>query len=518
MRSKQGLAFLCAVGLLFGGLAARPMLFGQNESAAKSNPTAVPRDLVSYRDVVKKVLPAVVSIRVTSGEKTSHVASAKPKVEEPANDLPFQFGGDADDAMRKFMEEFMRRRGGSMMPDQTPDPRGHFGSGIIVDPNGVVVTNRHVIAGAGAVEVVLQDGRRFTSQALVSDPKTDLAIVKLDNLSGLPFLELGDSDAMEIGDRVLAIGAPFGLAGSVSAGIISGKGRNLNMNMYEDFLQTDAAINPGNSGGPLVNLAGQVIGINTAIKTQNGGFQGIGLAIPSEIVKEVVWQMARNGSIKRGYLGAEIAELQPGVAAKMHLEGQHAIEVGKVMPNTPGARAGLKEGDIILNVDGKSVGNVKSLQRMIRTAPLDKPMAFSILRDGKQMTLNITIEKQPQDYGLARKTLEFQQPNKKRSAPETMALEKLGIQVSDLTSDLASQLGYTDMKGAVITDVNEDSAAALAGLRRGWLIVRAENKPVESAAGLKELVSNASLSDGVLLMIRTPQGNMRRVVIQQSGS
>jgi serine protease Do len=405
-----------------------------------------------------------------------------------------------------------------MTPDQTPDPRGHFGSGVIVDPKGVIVTNRHVIAGAGAVEVTLQDGRKFTSKSLVQDPKTDLAVIKLDGASGLPFVELGDSDAMEIGDRVLAIGAPFGLAGSVSAGIVSGKGRNLYMNMYEDFLQTDAAINPGNSGGPLVNLAGQVIGINTAIKTQNGGFQGIGLAIPSEIVKEVVWQMARDGVVKRGYLGAEIAELQPGVAAKLHLEGRHAIEVGRVMPNSPGAKSGLKEGDIILSVAGKPVGDVKSLQRTIRTAPLNKPIAFGIFRDGTQETVNVTVEQQPEDYGLARFSTEPQQrSSRNRTAPESVSVDKLGIQVTDLTPELASQLGYADIKGAVITEVNEDSAAAITGLRRGMLIVQAERKPVDSAAALKEALSKASLSDGVLLMVRTPQGSMRRIVIQQSG-
>ena len=515
MRSKRSLALLCAAALLFGGLAAHPMLFGQTDGVDKTH--AVPKDLVSYRDVVKKVLPAVVSVRVTAREKTDKVVSSKPKTDDSMQEVPFQFNGDADEGMRKFMEEFMRRRGGSMMPDQTPDPRGHFGSGVIVDPKGIIITNRHVVAGAGAVEVALQDGRKFTSKMFVQDPKTDLAVVKLDGVSGLPFVELGDSDAMEIGDRVLAIGAPYGLAGSVSAGIVSGKGRNLYMNMYEDFLQTDAAINPGNSGGPLVNLAGQVIGINTAIKTQNGGFQGIGLAIPSSIVKEVVWQMARDGSIKRGYLGAEIGQLQPGVAAKLHLDANHAVEIGKVRANTPGAKAGLKEGDIILNVAGQPVGDVKSLQRSIRTAPLGKPLAFGVYRDGKKETINVTIEQQPEDYGLVRETMDFQRPNKKRSAPETMAVDKLGIQVTDLTPETASQFGYADAKGVVITEVNEDGAAAEAGLRRGMLIVQAEKKPVESAAALKEALSSASLKDGVLLMVRTPQGGTHRVLVQQSG-
>src|SRR5216683_7367653 len=308
--TRWSIALVC---LLIGGLAGRfiagPVLHGQNGDGATA-----PKELNSYRDIVKKALPAVVSIESRVKPK------GKPKAEKNPERRRVPSDDQIPEEFRRFFEEFQQQP--FEMPEQQVPTVG-FGSGFIVDPKGVILTNYHVVAGADSVEVTLQDGRTtFTSKDIHGDRKTDLAIVRFDPKGHkLPSLELGDSATMEIGDRVLAAGAPFGLTGTVTAGIISAKGRNgLNVNMYEDFLQTDAAINPGNSGGPLINLEGKVIGINSAIRSRTGGFQGVGLAIPSNMAKNIMGQLLSGGSVHRGYLGVAIKNLDPEVAPRLGVE------------------------------------------------------------------------------------------------------------------------------------------------------------------------------------------------------
>ena len=284
------LACVClTLAVAVGSFVAGPLLRGQN--TAKPAAVAI-KELYSYRDIVKKMLPAVVSIE-------SKVKPANPvRMQRRRPDLD------------QIPEEFRQFFGGAEQFEMPQRPQVGFGSGFLVDSKGVVLTNYHVVAGADQVEITLADGRKFTSKDIKADQKSDLAIVRIESKTALPHLELGDSDQMEIGDRVLAVGAPFGLTGSVTHGIISAKGRNgLSMNMYEDFLQTDAPINPGNSGGPLVNLEGKVVGINSAIKTQSGGFQGVGLAIASNLAKNVKDQLLKDGVVRRGYLGVQIKDL-----------------------------------------------------------------------------------------------------------------------------------------------------------------------------------------------------------------
>src|SRR6516225_7204521 len=314
------------------------LVFGVSGLAAYAASQAIPRTLpeirhgqesTSYRDVAKYVLPAVVSI-----EATTKPSAAKAHF-EPFGQIP-----GLPDELRKRFE------------DAVPEPEEHgprhgLGSGFIIDPNGTIVTNAHVIKNAQRVEVVLQDGSRFAAKDIKSDAKTDLAVLRIETGASLPALSWGDSGEMEIGDRVLAIGAPLGMTGTVTSGIISAKGRDIHMNMYEDFLQTDAAINPGNSGGPLVNLAGEVVGINSAIKSGTGGFQGIGLAISSNLAKNVMDQLQQKGSVQRGYLGVSIQPLDAEVAARLGLAGKTGVVIAKVGPGTPAARSGLKDGDIL---------------------------------------------------------------------------------------------------------------------------------------------------------------------------
>src|SRR5262249_32494058 len=272
------------------------------------------KELPSYRDVVKNVLPAVVSIEAKPKARLMSGRQPSPNM-APFGNIP-----GLPDELRKEFEHFQN-------PPPEAVPGRAFGSGFIVDPAGVILTNNHVVRGAGGGEGHRPGGPKFMARDIKTDPKTDLAVIRVDAKESLPFLKLGDSNAMEVGDRVLAVGAPLGLTGTVTSGIISAKGRDIHLNMYEDFLQTDAAINPGNSGGPLVSLDGEVIGINSAIKSGTGGFQGIGLAISSNLTKTVMEQLQKNGTVHRGYLGVQVQALDPEVAKKLGMDGKHGVVI-----------------------------------------------------------------------------------------------------------------------------------------------------------------------------------------------
>jgi serine protease Do len=484
--------------LILGGLAgiflAGPLLNGQAPAVP-----AIPNELTSYRDVVKKVLPAVVSI----DSKTQAAPVPKGRRRVPREDLPEEF--------RRFFEIPFE----SGDDDDGPTPRGGFGSGVIVDAKGVILTNFHVVDGASQVTVQLSDGRKYTSKDVKTDPKTDLAIVRIEAPNGLPFLELGDSDAMQIGDRVLAIGAPFGLAGTVTHGIISAKGRSLQLNMYEDFLQTDAAINPGNSGGPLVSLDGKVIGINAAIKSRSGGWQGVGLAISSNIAKTIMPQLLKDGVVRRGYLGVQVKDVtEPDLASRLGLrQGEHGVLVTRVFGDTPGSKAGLKDGDVITALDGKTISNSRELQMAIARQPVGKTVVVQALRDGQAKTLQVTIEEQPHKFGTERVPL----PRRIEREPDSIAIDKIGVEAVDLTADVADSLGYSEQaKGAVIAAVKRNSPADDAGLHRGMLITKVDKKPISSAKGLRDAIEAASLDRGVLLQIESSQGGTNYVLLKSS--
>src|SRR5262245_41546523 len=424
MKQRWTVALVCLVaGATAGGYFLSPVLHGQNPASP-----AIPKELTSYRDIVKKVLPAVVSVEA---KPPAVKGPARPGPRRPRPDDP-----NAPEEFRRFFEQF----GGdpyAMPPDLGPRPS--FGSGFIVDTAGVVLTNFHVVNGAAEVVVQLQDGRKFVSADIKGDRKTDLAIVRLKGAKDLPWLELGDSDAMEIGDRVLAVGAPFGLAGSVTSGIISAKGRNgLNLTMYEDFLQTDAAINPGNSGGPLINLEGKVVGINAAIKSRSGGFQGVGLAVSSNLARNIMKALVKDGVVRRGYLGVQIRELEPAVAERLGVPKGAGVLVGEVFENTPAAKAGLKEGDVITALGGQQLKDGRSLQTTVAGLPLGKPVEVTVVRDGKAKQMPVTIEEQPEEFGTARAPAQ-KGPNQEQ---EALGVAKVGVEVTDLTDETAQELGY----------------------------------------------------------------------------
>jgi serine protease Do len=287
--------------------------------------------------------------------------------------------------------------------------------------------------------------------------------------------------------------------------------------MYEDFLQTDAAINPGNSGGPLVNLEGKVIGINSAIKSRSGGFQGVGMAIASNMAKNVMEQLLRDGVVHRGYLGVQIKDvIDPEVASRLGLQnGEHGVLVTHVFDKTPGAKAGLKDGDVIRSLAGKPVENGHELQTIVASLPLGKPVDVNVLRDSKPLTLSVTIEEQPRDYG----TVRAPSPRAPQEQPEAMSLDKIGVEVADLTAEQADQLGYAEgTKGVVITRVDPDGLAAEAGLRRGMVISKADRKAVTSAKALQEVLAGPALEKGVLVQVQTPQGGTNYVLIKNGAA
>jgi serine protease Do len=482
------------IGVVAGSFLVGPWLHGQGQPAAP----VLPKELTSYRDVVKKVLPAVVSIeaQVKVAQRINLKQKQGPRQLVPDDlQIPEQF--------RRFFEQDF--------PNMPEIPRQGFGSGFFVDGGGVVLTNNHVVDGAEFVTVTLMDGRKFSSKDIHGDPRTDLAIVRIDAKGKVPFLEFGDSDAMEIGDRVLAFGAPFGLTGSVTSGIVSAKGRNLNMNMYEDFMQTDAAINPGNSGGPLVSLDGKVIGINAAIKSKSGGFQGVGLAVASNLAKHVSSALLKDGVVHRGYLGVQIRDLAPDVARRLNLPKDTGVVIGEVFDNTPAAKAGLKPGDIITAIAGQPIKDGKTLQLTVAGLPLQKPTDVAIVRDGKVMTVAVTIEEQPKNLGGSR----VPAPRQPQSAPKAMSLDKIGIAITDLTPNATEDLGYRQgTKGVVIAQVEDNSLAAMAGLRPGMLITRVENQPATAAAETRDALEKAPLDRGVLLQVQSPQGGTNFVLLR----
>ncbi len=478
--------------LLLGGsvgtFLAGPLLNGKDPAVP-----AIPRELTSYRDVVKKVLPAVVSI-----ESRAKAAPARPRRRGPLED-------DIPEEFRRFFD----------FDDDSPAPRGGFGSGVLVESKGVILTNFHVVDGADQVHVQLSDGRKFTSKDVKSDPKTDLAIVRIEAPAALPFLELGDSDGMEIGDRVLAVGAPFGLTGTVTHGIISAKGRSLQLNMYEDFLQTDAAINPGNSGGPLINLEGKVIGINAAIKSRSGGWQGVGLAVSSNIAKAIMPQLLKNGVVRRGYLGVQIKDInEPEVSSRLGLkDGEHGVLVTRVFDDTPGSKAGIQSGDVLTTLDGKPVRNGHDLQIIVARLAVGKAVEVRALRDGQPKTFQVTIEEQPRQFGTTRVRV----PRRFGREAEGVTIDSIGVEAVDLTPELADNLGYKEQtRGALVLRVDADGLAGNAGLTRGMLITKVDKKAVASAKELKDAIAAAALDKGVLLQVQTPQGGTNYVLLKSA--
>lgn len=459
----------------------------------------------AFRTVANRLLPAVVAIENRPGLAWQQAANVQPSQEG-------LYGGE-NPFKGTPLEEMFRGRNFRIVPPGGVNPGGHMqqqpslggiGSGVIIDTAGIVLTNNHVVAGGGEVTVKTQDGREFTAVEVWTDPKSDMAVVKID-ATDLVAAPLGDSDRVEIGDWVLALGQPFGLESTVTAGIISAKNRSMGITDRENFLQTDAAINPGNSGGPLVNLRGEVIGINTAISSRSGGNEGIGFAVPSNLARWVSDQLVNNGSVRRAYLGVGIQPVTQVLAKQLSVAPRSGVAVTDIFPSTPAAKSGLKTGDVIVKFDGLAVKNPQQLQLAVERSEFGKTLKIDIVRDGKAMVLNYQPEEQPNDFGV-------RSPAKPENRP-TKRMENLGLEVAPLDAEVSQQLGMQGISGMVITGVRDASPAAEAGLSSGMVITQVNRQPVETIEQFESAMAKSEGGSGTLLLVRTESGS-RFVVLK----
>jgi serine protease Do len=418
----------------------------------------------SFADLVERVKPAVVNI---STEKTVRIPGS-----------PFRhFFGDEPfgDFFRWFFED---------IPDRELKQQS-LGSGFIIDKDGYIITNNHVVEGADEIRVKLADGREFKAKVVGRDPKTDLALIKITTLfKDLPVLTLGDSDKIRVGDWVLAIGNPFGLEHTVTQGIISATGRVIGAGPYDNFLQTDAPINPGNSGGPLINLNGEVIGINTAIIATG---QGIGFAIPSNLAKNVVSQLKERGKVVRGWLGVSVQSITPEIAVSLGLKNVSGALVTDVIAGSPADFAGIKRGDVIISFNGKEIKKMLDLPRLVAETPAGKTVQIKIIRDGKENILSATISEQKEGR-LAFKGAGI--------------AEQLGMNVHEITPNLSRQFNLKDRSGVVVVDVFPNSLAEGAGIQAGDVIKEINKNPVRSLKDYEALIEKVSKDKPILFLIR----------------
>ncbi|HSB80941.1 MAG TPA: DegQ family serine endoprotease [Candidatus Methylomirabilis sp.] len=419
--------------------------------------------MTPWPGVAKEDTPAVVNISTTQVVKTP---------------MAFENGGNPNDPFQEFFHQFMGN-----MP-QTYKAHS-LGSGFIIRADGYIVTNNHVVADATGITVKLSDGRKFPGTVVGRDEKTDLALVKI-NAAGLPVLSFGDSDKLAVGEPVMAIGNPFGLSGTVTRGIVSAEGRSIGEGPYDNFIQTDASINPGNSGGPLVNSAGQVVGIDTAIFSQSGGSVGIGFAIPINQAKAILPQLLAKGRVTRGYLGVSIQSLSPDLTKALHLAQSKGALVAQVQPNSPAAKAGFKAGDVITSYNGHAIASSADLPRLVADTSIGQTATIEVLRDGKPLTLSAMIAELPEPQQVAE---------------TTPAHAQLGLSVQPLTPALANELGVHDAYGLAVAGVQDGSPAADAGIQPGDVIVAANQKPVRTVADLQQALRAKKSGEPSLLQI-----------------
>lgn len=464
------------------GLAAATLIVWTGMAQAGSSPE-------SFSGLAKKVTPAVVNIAST------HKVSGAD-VEAP--DLPFGFPKGSP--FEKYFKQFRDQMGEHQRDKAKPRMAVGLGSGFIVDPEGYVVTNNHVVDGAAEVKVRLDDDKVYAAQVIGTDPQTDLALLKIDAKRPLPAVQFGDSGKTEVGDWVMAVGNPFGLGGTVTAGIVSARGRNIDAGPYDDFLQIDAPINQGNSGGPLFNMDGAVIGVNTAIYSPNGGSVGIGFAIPSNIVKSVVAQLKEGGSVKRGWLGVQIQKMTPEIAGALGLKEDDGALVTVVTRDSPASKAGLKQGDVVLSFDGQKIAGPRDLARVVAKHPAGSKTSLTVWRDSGRKKLAVVTGDQPAQPKLA-----AVQPDGKPAS--TYYSKDLNAELTSLTPGVRDELGVPDSEtGVLVLDVKEGPMLEQ-GLRAGDIIKKVGQTIVSTPQKIESLIENAkSHSKKVVLMLVSRQG------------
>jgi serine protease Do len=465
-------AFISVVGFTAAGNLNR-LVPGRPLGATPSAHAAAPevQSLPDFVSLAKKLTPVVVNVSTT---QTAGGA------EGPGRPGRGPRGGEQDP-----FGEFWRRFFGGP-GSRGPSRQQSLGSGFIIDRDGTILTNNHVVDNAQKITVKLADGREFDAKVVGKDARTDIAIIKIDAKGDLPAAPLGDSERLEVGEWVMAIGNPFGLDSTVTSGIVSAKGRHIGAGPYDNFIQTDASINPGNSGGPLINLRGEVVGINTAIFSQSGGNIGIGFATPINSAKDILPELKGKGKVTRGWLGVSIQSVTPDIAGSMGLERAKGALVAEVLKDAPAERAGVKVGDVIVEFEGGEIKDSTDLPVLVARARPGTQARVKLLRDKKEMTLTITVDELKESEIVA-------------SAKEK---GELGLTVQKLTPELAENLELGNAQGLVITAVEPDSPADEAGLQRGDLIVEIDRKPMREIADFRKAVAGVKSGQRLLFLVR----------------
>lgn len=493
-------AFLVMFAVAFGGIliasfsgikpivANTPIDFKTTPPITSPNPTLKGLN-EGFMEISKAVTPTVVNIEVTGSSKG----------EGNQQDIPFFFGPDGQ------------------MPDQQEQmPSKGTGTGFIISADGYIMTNNHVVKNANdnGIKVQMNDKREFTAHLIGTDPNTDVAVIKID-AADLPVASIGNSDDVQVGQWVLAIGNPLQLNSTVTAGIVSALGRNINIdgNSYaiNNFIQTDAAINPGNSGGPLVDINGSVIGINSAIKSQSGYYQGYGFAIPINLARSVATELIKSGKIERGYIGVSIKDVDQKEAKGLGLDKAQGVLVQDVLKGGAGEEAGLKVGDVILSVDGKNVNAANELQTIIGQKRPGESAALKVFRDGKSMDMSVTLKARDNQNAASNNPKKEEESNKSEPG-STKSFEKTGFTVTELTG--AQKQKFDVNGGAYVTSVKRFSESFDRGLREGLVIVEADKKSVESVSDLDNMISKKSKGDILVLKVKSPEGQVRLVAIE----
>lgn len=477
-QSQRTIGSAIGIGLLSGAL-----IWGSHSvatsSASSAQPTATPVNVAApasdFTEVAKKVTPAVVNITTVMTEKVSD-------------------GFSVPDELRDRMEEFFGRpfgpRGrGPSDPFDHRGPRKGQGSGVIITSDGYILTNNHVIANAREVNVTLPDKREFKGTIIGTDPKTDLAVVKI-NATDLPAVSWGDASRLQVGEYVLAVGNPFGLNSTVTMGIVSAVGRgHMGITQYEDFIQTDAAINPGNSGGALVNTRGELVGINTAIFSQTGGYQGVGFAVSTTMAKPIYESLVKTGKVVRGYLGVGIQDLNQELAKSFSMKESKGALVSDVREGSPAEQAGLKEGDVIIEYHGTLVEDGVALQRLVTRTSAGTVVPLKVIRDGHGREMTVRIGEQPDETKVA----------KVERGETDHALS--GLAVEDLDQATSKELGLNGKRGVVVTRVAPDSEAEKAGLMPGDVIREINRQPIKSVKDFEKVSSDVKKGGTVLILV-----------------
>jgi serine protease Do len=442
----------------------------------------------NFANLAEQLMPAVVNI------STTQVGNGQPRW-GPRSPFPQPFGHHDP-----FAELFERFFGG--MGPQRELRRRSLGSGFVVNKDGHIVTNNHVVENATDIKVSLSNKEEFDAKVIGRDPQTDVALIKIEAQRDLPVPPLGDSDRLRVGEWVIAIGNPFGLGHTVTAGIASAKGRIIDASPYDDFIQTDASINPGNSGGPLFNLNGDIVGINTAIAATG---QGIGFAIPINLAKEVMTQLREKGRVTRGWIGVQMQRVTPELAQSFGLEQAHGALVAEVQPNSPAERAGIQRGDVIVGFRREEIEDMHELPRVVAMTPPGTEVDLKLIHEGQERTVQVTVDEMPEEQRQA-------------AVGGGTAEDKLGLAVQELTPEIARSLGLPSLQGVIVSHVAEGSPADEVGMRRGDVILEVNQQKVTSLQDYQAGLDRVENAESVLFLIRRGDNVMYVALQSEEGA